>query len=191
MAQLLLGAYARVAGEHLVDLLPAGGGLVVDVVAAEIVAAAPFLYAAELHLELEHHRARLAEVRELYAAAFGKLHVFGELHEGLHRVDLVKAEVLAAVVHGDDELGVYGVGQLARGLGVDGVEAADGDEQGVHMADGLNLARGQHVAHVAEVRHARAAAGNYADEVLAALLAAARRRGSSRASRRCSPSAGR
>ena len=74
-------------------------------------------------------------------------------------------------MHGDDELRVYGVRELTRGRCVYRVVAADGDEQRVHMADGLYLPGGQHVAYVAQMRDPGAAARDYADEVVAALFA--------------------
>ena len=94
-----------------------------------------------------------------------------QLKKTVDSADLLESLRAAAVVHGDDDPGLHGVGNALGLCGVNGIIPADGDEQHIDAAKLLKLRARQFMAKIAEVREAYALGGDDGDEVPAAKLA--------------------
>ena len=93
-----------------------------------------------------------------------------QLKKTVDPADLLEPLRAAAVVHGDDDPGLHGIGNALGLRGVDGVIPADGDEQHIDAAKILKLRARQLMAKVAEVREVYTLGGADGNEVPAAQL---------------------
>lgn len=93
-----------------------------------------------------------------------------QLKKTVDPADLLEPLRAAAVVHGDDDPGLHGIGNALGLRGVDGVIPADGDEQHIDAAELLKLCARQLMAEIAEVREVYTLGGDDGNEVPAAKL---------------------